>query len=160
LGILRILLSEILREVTIKCCRAGVKVPHFSKRRTLARGCDLTDDGPQRQAQSTSTYKSPLYPSLKGTYNQNAHPPLHIQRSARLQIPLAPHIHLTSSRRPSILEHNHAKSRQRPRRPLRPAIRMALWRQAGREAAAGGVGEYLGLWVLWEFVLGGCGVCF
>merc|ERR1712230_311311 len=47
----------------------------------------------------------------------------------------------------------------RTRRPLRPAYRMAIWRQAWREGGEGGVGGDLGVWVLWEFGGGRCGVC-
>lgn len=55
---------------------------------------------------------------------------------------------------------NGFKKRRRPRtrRCLRPTVRLALGREAGREVRERGVGECVVLWVFWEFGFWGGGV--
>lgn len=36
---------------------------------------------------------------------------------------------------------------------------MVVWREAGREDREGGVGDRLGLGILWQFGIGSCGIC-
>merc|ERR1712000_399568 len=94
--------------------------------------------------------------------------------TSRCSTPTPPHQNATSSthprpprrsqHQPHLLLNHHLHphpphSRPRTRRPLRPAYRMAIWRQAWREGGEGGVGGDLGVWVLWEFGGGRCGVC-
>jgi hypothetical protein len=96
----------------------------------------------RRRIQLNTSPASPLIPKRDTTHYVS---PPHIsnpQLRARTA-PNRPPPHRALNTAATDLLHSRAQGRRRTRRPLRPPNRLALWRQARREAREGGLGERL-----------------
>merc|ERR1712093_192209 len=95
----------------------------------------------------TSRCSTPTPPHQNATSSTHPRPPRRSQHQPHLLLNhhLHPHHpHSSTKHYPQLQQHARSpRSRPRTRRPLRPAYRMAIWRQAWREGGEGGVGGVL-----------------